>query len=70
MGYLRAEVERAARADRDACRLAVEGCQEADSGGVSRVTDSHLAGWASWPQPVIPKPGTVRRPRCTQPLST
>lgn len=33
-------------------------CRQADSGGVSQVTDTHLAGWASWQQPVIPGPGT------------
>lgn len=33
------------------------GCRQADSGGVSRVTDGHLGTRAGWPQPVIPKTG-------------
>jgi hypothetical protein len=32
-------------------------CRQADGGGVSRVTDGHLAGPASWRQPVTPRTG-------------
>jgi hypothetical protein len=41
--------------DRSCGYAAVMRRQQADSGGVSRVTYSNLADWASWRQPVIPK---------------
>jgi hypothetical protein len=32
-------------------------CPQADSGGVTRVTEDHPAGWTSWLPPVVPETG-------------